>query len=138
MGEPGNVHVQDLVRVVGIVAPFATRGSVPGENSSPGRVKEHRRPVPVAPSSGRHGRAKQSSGTGPYRVVAVTGPRGQYSGKIHFIEKPGVQDEGGRIMAKHSSDTRVAYLKDKVQVWNLVRVEGIVSPIRPTGVGTWE
>ena len=24
-----------------------------------------------------------------------TGPEGQYSGKIRFIEKPGVEDEGG-------------------------------------------
>ena len=36
-------------------------------------------------------------------------PRGdQYSGKICFIEKPGVQDEGDRHVAKGSSDPRVA------------------------------
>ena len=44
----------------------------------------------------RHGRARQSSETGPYgdcrRVLWVPGPRGQYSGTIHFIQKPGVQD----------------------------------------------
>ena len=28
------------------------------------------------------------------RFLWVPGPRGQYSGKIRFIEKPGVQDEG--------------------------------------------
>ena len=33
-----------------------------------------------------------------------TGPRGQYSGKNRFIEKPGVQDEGGRLVSKCSSD----------------------------------
>ena len=44
-----------------------------------------------------HGRARQSSGTGPCgdcrKVLWVPGPRGQYLGKIRFIEKPGVQDE---------------------------------------------
>ena len=46
----------------------------------------------------RHGRAMQSLGTGPCgdcrRVLWVPGPRGQYSGKIRFIKKPGVQDQG--------------------------------------------
>ena len=50
------------------------------------------------------GRARQSSGTGPcgecIRGMWVPGPRGQYSGKIRFIEKPGVQDDGGRHVAK--------------------------------------
>ena len=35
-------------------------------------------------------------GTGPFgnckRVLLVPGPRGQYSGKLRFIEKPRVQD----------------------------------------------
>ena len=57
----------------------------------------------------RHGRARQSSGTGPcrdcIRVLWVPGPRGQYSGKIRFIENPGVKDELG----KRTSDTRGAY-----------------------------
>ena len=34
----------------------------------------------------------------------VPGPRDRYSGKTRFIEKRGVQDEGGRHVAKHSSD----------------------------------
>ena len=34
-----------------------------------------------------------------------TGP----AGKIRFIKKPGVQDKGGRHVAKRSSDPRVAY-----------------------------
>ena len=42
----------------------------------------------------RHGRAMQSSGVDCRRVLWVPGPRGQYSGKIRFIKKPGVQDEG--------------------------------------------
>ena len=43
----------------------------------------------VLQASVRHGRARQSSGTGPYgdcrRLLWVPGPRGQYSGKICFI-----------------------------------------------------
>ena len=46
----------------------------------------------------RHDRARQISGTGPCggssRVQWVAGRRGQYSGKIRFIEKPRIQDEG--------------------------------------------
>ena len=60
-----------------------------------------------------HGRARQSLGTGSCgdcrRVLWVPGPRGQYSGKIRFIEKPAVQDKGGYHVAKRSSDPRVAY-----------------------------
>ena len=47
----------------------------------------------VLPAATRHGRAKQSSGTGPCgdcrTVLWVPGPRGQYSGKSRFIEDPG-------------------------------------------------
>ena len=47
----------------------------------------------VPPAAVCHARARQSSGTGPCvecrRVLLVPGPRGQYSGKIRFIEKPG-------------------------------------------------
>ena len=63
----------------------------------------------LVPQAAVHpGRARQCSGTGPCgycrRVLWVPGPRGQCSGKIRFIEKPGVQDEGGRHVAKRSSD----------------------------------
>ena len=62
--------------------------------------------VPLA--AVRHGRARQTSESGPCgdcrRVLWVPGPRGQYSGKIRFIKKYGVQDEWGRHVAKHSSD----------------------------------
>ena len=51
----------------------------------------------VPPAAVHPGRARQCSGTGPCgycrRVLWVPGPRGQYSGKIRFIEKPGIQDE---------------------------------------------
>ena len=62
-----------------------------------------------------------------------TGPAGQYAGKIRFIEKPRVQDEWGHYVAKHSSDTRVAYPEVSVQVRDLVRVVGIVAPFAPRG-----
>ena len=54
-------------------------------------------------------------------------------GKIRFIEKPGVQDEGGLYVAKHSSDPRVAYPEVNVQVRDLARVVGIVAPFAPRG-----
>ena len=57
----------------------------------------------------------------------VPGPRGQYSGKIRFIKRPGVLDVcvyvcvlGVALVAKRSSDTRVAYPEVKVQVRDLV------------------
>ena len=49
----------------------------------------------------RRGRAGQISGTRPCedcsRVQLVVGRQGQYSGKIHFIEKPGIQVERGGV-----------------------------------------
>ena len=91
----------------------------------------------VPPAAVRHGRARQSSGTGTYgdcrRVLWVPGPRGQYSGKICFINKAGVQDYGSRHVAKSSSDPRVAYPEIKLQVRDLVRVVGIVAPFSPRG-----
>ena len=54
--------------------------------------------MPGAPSSGtfRESQAMFRDGTVGYcrRVLWVPGPRGQYSGKNCFIEKPGIQDEG--------------------------------------------
>ena len=67
-------------------------------------------------------------------VLSVPGPLGQYSGKIRFIEKPGLQDEGGRHVAERSSDPRVAYPKVKVQVCELVGVVGIVALFAQHGV----
>ena len=59
---------------------------------------------------------------------------------IRFIEKPGVQDEGGHYVAKRSSDPLppppVSYTGVKVQVRDLVRIMGIVDPFAPRGVGT--
>ena len=63
----------------------------------------------------------------------VPGPADQYSGKIRFIKKPGVQDERGRHVVKRSSDPRIAHPKVKVQVRDLERVVGIVAPFDPRG-----
>ena len=90
----------------------------------------------------RHGNARKSSGTGTCWIVEVSsgvpGPWGQYSGKIRFIDKPGVLDVVGRHVAKLSSDPRVAYPEVKVQVRDLVRVVGIVAPFAPREVCTLE
>ena len=81
------------------------------------------------PAAVRHGRARQSC----RRVLWVPGPRVQYSGKIRFVEKPGVQDYKGRHVAQRSSDPRVAYPEVKVQVRDLVRVMGIVASCAQRG-----
>ena len=81
----------------------------------------------------RHGRTRQSSGTGPFgaciRVLWLPGPRDQYLGKIRFIEnllyKTCVCGGGGG--GKRTSDSRVAYPEVKGQVRDLVRVVGIVA-----------
>ena len=102
---------RDLVRVVDVVAPFAplgagTRGkfvlSSPRGEMGPGDVCR----VPLV--AVRHGRARQTSETGPCgdcrRVLWVPGARCQYSGEIRLMQKHGVQDEGCRHVAKHSSE----------------------------------
>ena len=61
-------------------------------------------------------------------IVASFAPRGSVFGKIGFIEKPGVPDEGGRHLSKRSSDPRVAYPEVKFQVRDLVRVLSSVAP----------
>ena len=95
-----------------------------------------------APSRGTpwESQAKFRDGTvsGLYKGSVGTGPRGQYSEEIRFIEKPGIQGEGGRHVANRSSDIRVAYPEVKVQVRDLVRVVGIFAPFDPRGVGTRE
>ena len=82
-----------------IVAPFAPLGAGPRGNfvlSSPsgemGTGNVCRMPLVVV----RHGRARRTSGPcGDYRrFLWVPGPWSQYSGKIRFIEKLEVQDEG--------------------------------------------
>ena len=66
------------------------------------------------------------------------GPAGQYSWKIRFIEKPGVQEEGGLRVAKPRSYPRQAYPEVSLQGRDLMGVVGIVAPFAPLGVGTGE
>ena len=92
----------------------------------------------VPPATARHGRAKQSSGSGPCadcrRFLWVLGPRGQYSGKIRFIEKPEYKTGRGVTMWLNVVLTpRIAYPEVKIQVWDLVRVVGIVAPFAHGG-----
>ena len=93
------IQVWDLVRVWWLLlSPLPHRGGGGGV----GIREKNRFIVPqgvnghMRPTAARHGRARQSSGTGPSgdcrRVLCVLGSWGQYSGKIRFIEKSGVQD----------------------------------------------
>ena len=67
----------------------------------------------------------------------VTEPAGSVFGKNSFYRETWIQDDGGRHVAKRSSDPRVAYPEVKFQVRDLVRVVGNVAPFAPRGVGTW-
>ena len=59
----------------------------------------------------RHGRARQSSETGPCgdkkKGPVGTGPAGSVFGKIRFIKKPRVQDYDGRQGAKRTVETEL-------------------------------
>ena len=114
------VLVRDLVRIVGIVDPFAPRGvGTRGQfvSSSPRRLMCTGDLCRVPPAAVRHGRARQSSGTGPCghcrRVLWVPGPRGQYS-EILFYQENWSTRQGGRHTAKRNV---------KVQVRDLVIVD---------------
>ena len=136
---------RDLVRVVAIVAPFAPmrvrytgkiRFIEPRGGGRIGRGDVCRVPLGAV----RHGRARQTSESGPVgdcrSVLWEPGPWGQYSGKIRFIEKHEDQNEGGRHVAKYSSDSRQAYSEVKLQGRDLVRVVGFVAPFTQMGAGT--
>ena len=99
--------------------------------------------MPGATSSAlprENGRARQTSGTRPCgnyrRALCVTSPRGQYSGKIRFIEKLVVQDERSRHVPKCRSVPRQAYSEVKLQGRDIVRVLGFFAPFDSLGVGT--
>ena len=92
-----------------------------------------------APSSGtpRESRANFRGPCGDCRrVLWVPDSRGQYSRKICFIEKRGVQDDWGRHVVKHSFDTRQAYPDVKLQGRDLMRVVGIIATFAPLGAST--
>ena len=90
----------------------------------------------IPQASVRHGRAKQSSGdrvgiaegSGAYRVPGVS-----IRGKLVLYRQLRGTRQGGRHVAKRSSDPWVAYPEIKVQVQDLVRVVGIVAPFAPRG-----
>ena len=82
----------------------------------------------------RHSRAKQISvivgiveGSGGYRVRGVS-----IRVKLFYLETRGTR-LGDRHVAKRSSDPWVAYPEVKVQVRDLMRVVGIVSPLSHGG-----
>ena len=96
----------------------------------PQGVNGHRTPLPGAPrefsiretcagcpqqryTMGEPGKVHGRDRVGIVDVPVGTAPAGSVIGEICFIEKPGVQDEGGRHAAKRSSDPRVAYPKLK-------------------------
>ena len=103
-GEPGKFQGRDGVGIVKGFFGYRARGvSIRGKFVlSRNLWYEEDRHVSKRssdlPAGVCHGRAKQSSGTGPCldcsRFLWVAGPRGQYSEKIRFIDKPGVHDEG--------------------------------------------
>ena len=130
-----NVQVRDLVRVVDIVSPCPTGDGYPGKIHfiEPKGGMVHWDMCLVPQTAVRQERARQSSGTAPCgdcrKVLWVPGARSQISGKLRFIEKPGVQYKGGRQGAKHNSDLRVAYPEVKVQVRELIESAVVVPHI---------
>ena len=95
------VQVRDLVRVVGIVTPFATRGrgggvNIPGKFVllSPRGSMDTGYLCRVPPAAVRHGRTRKSSGTGPcgncrgvVGIVVPFAPRGLF-GESLFCRAP--------------------------------------------------
>ena len=62
-----------------------------------------------------------------------TGPAVSVFGENSFYRETRGTRRGGRHVAKHSSDPRVAYPEVNAQVRDLVRVVGIVAPFAPQG-----
>ena len=65
-----------------------------------------------------------------------TGPGGSVFGENSFYRETRGTRRGGRHVVKRSSDPRVAHPDVKVQVRDLVRVVGIVSPFAPMEAST--
>ena len=75
---------------------------------------------------------EERSGTGPSACCGyccLLCPTGCPQQRYAKGEKPGVQDYGGRHVAKRSFDSRVAYPEVKVQVRDLVRVMVLLPPL---------
>ena len=81
------LQVRDIVRVAGIVAPFASVGAFTRGKFVLSRPRET---MGMPPAAVRHGSARQTSKSGQCwlcrSVLWVPGPRGQCSWKIRFIE----------------------------------------------------
>ena len=114
---------------MGIVDPF------PNGDRCQGKIRiiehqeldVHKRPVPGAPTAVRHGRARQSSGTGSCGNVegsVGTEPAGSVFGDNSVYRETWGKRRGGRQVAKRNV---------KIQVRDLVRVLGIGAPM-PHGV----
>ena len=62
-----------------------------------------------------------------------TGPGGSVFGENSFYRETRCRERGG---SPYGSDPRVAHPDVKVQIRNLVRVEGIVAPFAPMGASS--
>ena len=91
----------------------------------------------MAPAAVRHGRARQSSGTGPCgdcrNIPCVPGPLGSVFGINLFYRETQSTRLGRRHVAKRSSDPRVAYPEVIVHVRDSASF-GHCCPLCPTGV----
>ena len=90
------IQVRNLVRVVELLLSLLHRGSKFGENSFY-RAPCGKRAQETCAGCPRQGCDTRESGKVPERdqvgiVDRVSGPRGQYSEKIRFIEKHGIQN----------------------------------------------
>ena len=92
-----NFQVRDLVRVVGLLPPLPHGMSVSGRNSfyrAPGGTWAQETCVGCPQQRYAMGEPGKVQGLDRVEIIegscGYRGPRDQYSGKIRFIEKPGV------------------------------------------------
>ena len=131
------------MRVVGIVAPFAPRRSVFGENSFYRAPGDKWAPETCAgcPKQ-RYATGEPGKDQGRDRVCIVGSSCGYRTRGVSVREKfllsrnPGYKTWGFRHVAKRSSDPRVVYPEVKVQVRDLMRVVCIVAPFAPPARGS--
>ena len=137
------VHVRDLVRVLGVVAPFAPRVSI-RENlfyRAPGAKWAQETCAGCPQERYATGEPGKVQGWDPVGIIEWSyGNRARgvsIRGKFVLFTKLGYRTRGCHHVAKRSSDSRVAYPEVNVQVRDLVRVVGIVAPFAPRGVSIW-
>ena len=131
------------MRVVGIVAPFAPRGSVFRENSFYRAPEEKWAPETCAGCPQQwYATGEPGKDQGRDRVCIVESSCGyrihgvSVREKFVLLRNPGYKTRGFRHVAKRSSDPRVAYPEVKVQVRDLVRVVCIVASFAPRARGS--